>query len=194
MRDSKGRFIKGYGFWRDKKRPGLKTSTTFKKGQIPWNKGIDNRPICRDCDKKIDYRSTYCNKHSQIGLKSSKWQGGRPICIKCNKIINYYREFCRNCYKKENHHWWKGGITKENILIRTSKVYKLWRLSVFKRDNHTCQICGIRGGLLHADHIKPFALFPELRLDLDNGRTVHAECHKTTKSYLNNKITRGMYL
>lgn len=38
MRNEKGQFVKGYGFWKGKKRPGLKTSTTFEKGHKTWNK------------------------------------------------------------------------------------------------------------------------------------------------------------
>lgn len=38
MRNKKGQFIKGHGFWAGKKRPGFKTETTFKEGQTPWNK------------------------------------------------------------------------------------------------------------------------------------------------------------
>lgn len=80
---------------------------------------------------------------------------------------------------------WKGGITPINRKIRTSLEYKLWRESVFKRDDYTCIWCGEVGGRLHADHIKPFANFPELRFAIDNGRTLCVVCHKKTDSYLN---------
>jgi hypothetical protein len=78
---------------------------------------------------------------------------------------------------------WKGGITPLNQKIRTSLEYKLWRTSVFERDNWTCVWCFERGGELNADHIKPFALFPELRLALDNGRTLCKPCHLSTETY-----------
>lgn len=85
------------------------------------------------------------------------------------------------------HPCWKGGITKVNELIRKSVEYKLWREAVFKRDNFTCVWCGEKesvSGKLEADHIKPFALFPALRLAIDNGRTLFRECHKKTDTYL----------
>lgn len=83
---------------------------------------------------------------------------------------------------------WKGGISPLNVRIRQSPEMKLWRKSVFERDNYTCVWCRARNGngetiILHADHIKPFALFPELRFAIDNGRTLCITCHKTTESY-----------
>ena len=84
-----------------------------------------------------------------------------------------------------NHHHWKGGITDKNLKIRGSIEYKLWRKAVFERDNWTCIWCGERGGILNADHIKPFALFPELRFSIDNGRTLCKKCHLTTDTYGN---------
>lgn len=46
MRNEKGQFVKGYGFWTGKKRPGFKNSTTFAKGLIPFNKGKTG--LCSD--------------------------------------------------------------------------------------------------------------------------------------------------
>lgn len=80
-------------------------------------------------------------------------------------------------------HLWKGGRTKESSIIRESIEYKLWREAVFKRDNYTCIWCKIRGGKLNADHIKPFAYYPELRFAIDNGRTLCVPCHKTTETF-----------
>ncbi len=77
-------------------------------------------------------------------------------------------------------HWnWKGGITPENLRIRHSQEYILWRTAVFMRDDYTCVLCGDdKGGNLEADHIKPFAYYPELRFAIDNGRTLCRPCHQ----------------
>jgi len=86
-------------------------------------------------------------------------------------------------FVKENHPNWKGGLTPINKIIRRSLEFKLWREAVFKRDNYTCRFCGERGGVLHPDHIKPFADYPELRFSIDNGRTLCRNCHMKTDTW-----------
>lgn len=78
---------------------------------------------------------------------------------------------------------WKGGITPQNLLIRMTAEYRLWREAVFKRDDYTCQHCYSRGGTLNADHIKPFAYYPELRFAIDNGQTLCVDCHRNTPTW-----------
>lgn len=83
--------------------------------------------------------------------------------------------------KGSKHHWWRGGITKKNFGERKAFMntyeYKQWRKEVFKRDNYTCIECKMRGGELNADHIKSYSQYPELRLILENGRTLCKSCH-----------------
>lgn len=94
-----------------------------------------------------------------------------------NKGIKYIK------IRKEKHWNWKGGISPIHKIIRRSIEYKIWREAVFLRDNYTCVFCGKRGGILNADHIKPFVYFPELRFAIDNGRTLCVPCHKKTDTY-----------
>jgi len=119
------------------------------------------------------------------GEKSTSWKGGKPNCSDCGKkLVSRVSSRCKRCTKKGNRsHLWKGGVTPINKTIRASAEYRLWRTAVFERDNFTCVWCGIRGCELNADHIKPFAYFPELRFAIDNGRTLCVLCHKTTDTY-----------
>ena len=78
----------------------------------------------------------------------------------------------------KNHHNWIEGITSKNDKIRKSSEYKLWRKSVFERDNFTCQKYNISGGELNVHHINNFADFSELRLVIDNGITLSEKAHR----------------
>ena len=83
--------------------------------------------------------------------------------------------------KGKEHYNWKGGITPENMRIRNSIEYRLWREAVFARDNWTCQKCGRRGGNLNAHHVKSFANHHELRTSIENGIILCEKCHNSTK-------------
>lgn len=99
-----------------------------------------------------------------------------PHTVEWNKRIGL-------AHSGEKSNWWKGGITDKNKALRKSVKFKMWREAVFKRDDWTCQECKIRGGELHPDHIKPFSLFPDLRFELSNGRTLCATCHRNTPTW-----------
>lgn len=92
---------------------------------------------------------------------------------------------------------WRGGISAENECFRRRSCYAEWRRQVFARDDYTCQSCGARSATgqrirLNADHIKPFASHPELRLVLDNGRTLCDPCHRKTPTYGNGGRLAGL--
>jgi 5-methylcytosine-specific restriction endonuclease McrA len=91
-------------------------------------------------------------------------------------------------HKGENASNWRGGITPLSKRIRGSIEIRLWRESVFARDNWTCQGCGGASGngkkiFLESHHIKSFSQYPELRFVIDNGLTLCKECHKKTDNY-----------
>lgn len=60
---------------------------------------------------------------------------------------------------------------------RRCSEYKAWRTAVFQRDNYTRQLCGSHGVKLNAHHRLPYATYPNLRYDVDNGVTLCVPCH-----------------
>jgi hypothetical protein len=118
--------------------------------------------------------------------KLSKSLKGVNTWIKGRKISEEERKHRSEIFSGDGNPNWRGGIYPEHLSIRKSAEYKIWRTAVFTRDNWTCIWCGAKGNV-HADHIKPFCLFPELRFAIDNGRTLCVNCHKTTETYGNKK-------
>lgn len=114
-------------------------------------------------------------------------------CIEkwCVDIIRTKSEALRG----RNNGSWRGGVTSEKKLFRGSALYKEWRTAVYSRDNYTCQKCGSKkSGTLEAHHIKPFSLFPKLRLEINNGLTLCRECHAKTDDYMKPlHVIRKMY-
>lgn len=61
---------------------------------------------------------------------------------------------------------------------RLSKEYDHWRMAVFKRDRFCCKNCGTTQKPLNAHHKQPWAKYPDLRYDINNGITLCEDCHK----------------
>lgn len=95
-----------------------------------------------------------------------------------------------------NHYNWKGGITPSLKRLRRSVEYKVWRTAVYERDNYTCQWCKKKeevSGKLNADHIKAFSLYPKLRFEVSNGRTLCITCHHKRTAKQLKTIGRNQY-
>jgi hypothetical protein len=135
-------------------------------------------------------RSTYyfCSKVCHDEFQTIRMQ---KICVTCNKPfevrpseLHKFSTCSKSCQRlnrsKACNVNWRGGVSTPRKANMSTTEYKQWRLAVFERDNYTCVFCKQRGGDLNADHIKPWAFFPELRYELDNGRTLCLKCHKTT--------------
>ena len=113
----------------------------------------------------------------------AKAKGRKPPCRKGSTMPLEARLRIAEAFTGSKNHQWRGGITPENKRIRKTIEYRLWRESVFARDNWTCQECKKRGVPLHPHHIKCFSNYPELRFAIDNGVTLCEECHKLTPNY-----------
>jgi len=150
LRNKKGQFIAGHRNEQNSKGHEKYGGYQFTKGQAGWNNGLS---ASEETKKKMS------NAHK-----------GKKFSAEHKKKLSETRI-------GKNHWNWKGGVTPENTKIRHSIEYRLWRESVFARDNWTCQGCEIMGGILNPHHIKNFADYPELRFAIDNGITLCKDCH-----------------
>lgn len=135
----------------------------------------------------------YIMYHNLRNHKSSQKQ--RDAISKGRMGMTFSLEHRQNLSKShigilagKNHPQWKGGKSRGYKSEYSTTKYKNWRISVFERDNYTCQKCKLRSKkdkpvYLEAHHIKQFAFYPELRFDVNNGQTLCRECHRKTKHY-----------
>lgn len=163
--------------------------TRFKKGHIPWNKNKKMpKEFCEEIRKRVKERYA-------CGEKFGFQFGYKPTQETIEKLRNKAREpkrieiSIKNLSKIDNrgknHPNWKDGSSREYKEGYWSKDYKNWRKEVFERDNYTCQDCGLNGkkGYLTSHHKKSWAKFPELRFELNNGKTLCEDCHELTDNY-----------
>lgn len=133
-------------------------------------------------------KSNYCSKKCSVaGLRTNPPKKCKVCGIDFWATKGFKRystcdsDGCRRMGKSgDNNPNWRGGRTTGRKSEMSKKEYKQWRAAVFTRDDYTCQMCYARGGDLNADHILPWAHYPKLRYELDNGRTLCLACHKTT--------------
>jgi hypothetical protein len=139
-----------------------------------------SRKWCEHCRKvRFAHKSAHCVAcGKRFEFKNKGRARDRKVCSpKCrNEAIAIAQVGAKS-------HLWKGGRRSENMRLRASREAKHWRKAVFVRDNFTCVACGQHGGKLCADHIKPWALHPELRYELSNGRTMCWPCHRKTPTF-----------
>ncbi len=161
MRNKKGQYVKGHP---TRKRTRVVVRCLFCTSTFFAQPHRFKNGRGKYCSRKCSHLGMYTK---EVRDKMSKTRKGKPVPER-------QREKC---------HFWKGGVTPINKMIRMSLESRVWRESVFKRDNWTCVMCHKRGTRLQADHIKPFAMYPRLRFKLANGRTLCFNCHKKTDTY-----------
>ena len=162
---------------------------------------------CRYCTERVQIRCAFCQKSAWVLRKkveqraqrfcsrrcanfwNARVRAGRPFCAcGCGKPIGPQATRFSAGHNRPQHEpvrgpahpRWTGGPKR----VHLTPEYREWRDAVFHRDNYTCQNCGARSAAgnpvyLHAHHMKPVAEEPLAAFDLDNGRTLCIECHRT---------------
>ena len=164
---------RGYGKWMKGRKP---TDETKKKRAASLKKKF-NTPEMKAKLSKVAKDNGY-----------GKWMEGRfaPGVSKANKRRKgkTYKELYGKRWKEEvrkrrdsNRRRWKGKHKKQRDRHNGEARYKTWRNKVYRRDDYTCQLCGLRGGELNAHHVKPWATYPKLRYRVSNGITYCKSCH-----------------
>lgn len=106
-------------------------------------------------------------------------------CLDCGKqLVKRTAKRCKSCSVKgrkreslfgDRNPNWKGGAKSSQA--ERVKFHETIRDQVLKRDDYTCQLCGVRGGQLQVDHIQSWAEYVEGRFCIDNCRTICVGCH-----------------
>ena len=134
----------------------------LEKGRL-WNKGLNVSGMSGH--KQSDHQRAVTRKRNLKDNPSKEPEVRKKMSLaKLGKIGNLANN-------------WQGGKV-QGQKKRMLREYKDWRMSVYKRDGFTCVVCNKVGGKLNGHHIKEWAKFPELRLNISNGITMCEDCHK----------------
>jgi 5-methylcytosine-specific restriction endonuclease McrA len=117
------------------------------------------RNRCIDCNKLLSINPTakrckschtkYCHTTGLFnvkGINNPNYKDGKPKCLDCGKELkDYNKKRCWDCYVKwsqipENNPNWIDGRSFEPY---SSKFTPQLKEQIRKRDNYTCQNCGM---------------------------------------------------
>ena len=140
----------------------------------PWYTHLKTQKLCsRSCARRTDEFKSNLTKVNTGKISISR---GKPRPNRAGVNSNF----------------WRGGVSEKNRTERQNFErdvgYVQLRRDIFHRDNYTCQVCGDRTKVGHRikiqiDHVKPYLLFPELRMEPNNLRTICVPCHYKTDTY-----------
>jgi len=154
--------------------------------------------ICQACMMKYQAKTlTVGDRYGKVVVIGASARSGSSICL-CDcgttteiinrNLVNGITKSC-GCLKQGNfdnanrpkgcnHGMWKGGVSTERERLAQTKAYKTWQKYVFDRDGHICQCCKKPDRKINTHHIIAFEDDVGLRLDVENGVTLCAECHR----------------
>jgi 5-methylcytosine-specific restriction endonuclease McrA len=185
------------------------------KGEWSTGKPLVKQEIksCSVCNKDVYVSPHYARKHKKF-FCSPKCKNSYNFidvsCRQCRKIVSRRRveveimkfgPFCspkcffiwrkeNNVYVGEGNPAWKGGYSSPNYNYN----WKRQRAKARKRDNYTCQDCGMTqqewGYFLDVHHIVAYDLFedPKKANDLSNLVTLCRRCHVKKHKVLEKEV------
>lgn len=163
-------------------------------------------PECRYDGISKNYRG---DKRYNFSLKTITCdQCGGTVAKKPSRIKRNMKNFCsaecsaKYCsdnYTGSKRYNYKPELTDKERLANKSRhssvKYRKWMRDVFRRDDFTCAITGIRGnGEIVAHHLDGWHWCKEKRYDVSNGVTLRKEIHDLFhKTYGNGNNTKEQF-
>lgn len=173
-----------------------------------WKKSLREKQYCARCGKEITfdercYKRKYCDECIRIARSESQINKIQTECAFCHKKIYvipsryatnkfcYCNSICMakhysEIHRGENSPSWKGGISHHYI-----GDYFSIRRDIRKRDNYTCQRCGITedeyGKEMSVHHIRKYNLFEDKYQanEMTNLICLCEKCHRFVHSKRN---------
>ena len=133
-------------------------------------------------DKRYNYslktvKCDYCGK--EIKKKPSRMErNNKNFCsIECSS------KYCSENYTGDKRYNYNPNLSEDervaNKTRHNSLEYRKWMRDVFRKDNYTCALTGIRGkGNIVAHHLDGWNWCIEKRYDISNGITLRKEIHE----------------
>ena len=183
MRDTKGRFIKGYKHteeWKQALRLRM-IGNTYALGNV----------LSEETRTQMS-RSRHGHPHGFKKGQASPMKGKKhsEAAKEKNRIAHLGKTFSQEFLEKRRQtlprgdtHWnWNPDRTAilEAHRLRSTHEWKVWRTAVFTRDKFTCKECQVPGLYLEPHHIIPQRLDKTRIFDVSNGITLCRPCHLKT--------------
>lgn len=147
----------------------------------PWNKGLKGFRAgvkhSEETKRKIAMAHTGLRHTDATKQKLSLYFRGRPISEEHRlKIMATMKaKFAAHV---------PSVRSAEIQRLRRSTDYRNWRMAVLEHCGYECVLCGeMDPTKLTVDHKKPLNHFPELALDVNNGRVLCSICHLTLPTH-----------
>jgi len=169
------------------KRMSGNNNPNYGKKERPWLDGEANPAKRKSVREKISKKRKNVKLSPETRKKISKhkieWFKNEENRRRFIKAMN--REDVKSKFSEKNCHFWKGGISNDPYCsIFTNKEF---REMIYKRDNYTCQNCGITRHLslkiysqnLHIHHID----YDKKNCDTRNCITTCCRCNTKANSY-----------